>query len=487
MRRHLLLILAALSLSGCQGRSDDGPVQVSLIGPSPELADPNDGPLAPPSRVLLSATSQGLVSFDAAGQIEPALAERWMVTDDGLSYIFRLRQARWPDGEPVTARQVQRGLRRAIATASNNVLKPMIEAIDDVLVVTPEVIEIRLRTARPPLLELLAQPELALVGSNGGAGPFRIAQPNRDPLPLMPLVDPDAPEDSDTVDAPERALMLRGGRASMAIARFVAGDVDLVLGGTFDDLPVTRAAQAGDNLLRFDPAQGLLALQLVAAEGFLADQANRQTLALAINRGRLAAAFAVPGWEPVERVLPESFRSADPPALPAWAQVASGDRRALARNRVQQWVGANGPPPPIRIAVPAGPGGTILWGLVAADLIEVGLQVERVAPGGEADLRLVDAVAPAGSAIWYLSALGCPPDAWCDPRVAEALAAARASRTLAERGPALAAADRLLAESATLIPLARPLRWSLVSPRLRAFTTNARAVHPLNHLVAARR
>ncbi|NJC32729.1 peptide/nickel transport system substrate-binding protein [Sphingomonas jejuensis] len=487
MPRLLLMTLAALAVAGCGPRSDDGPINVALIGPSPRLADPNDGALSPPTRVLLSAVSQGLVAFDAAGQIEPALAERWMVTDDGLSYIFRLREARWPDGERVTARQVQRGLRRALARSSDNVMKPALEAIEDVVVVTPQVIEIRLRTARPPLLELLAQPELSLLGANGGAGPFRIAAPTGDPLRLEPLPDPTAPDDSDASTAPTRALLLSGGRAAIAVARFVAGEADLVLGGTVDDLPVARAARAGDNLLRFDPAQGLMGLQLVTADGFLADQANRQTLALALDRARLAAAFSVPGWGAVETVLPESYRSAAPPTIPAWAAVPAAQRRALARERVQTWTAANGPVPPIRIAMPSGPGGTVLWGLIASDLLDVGLQAERVAPGEAADLRFVDAVAPAGSAIWYLSGLGCAPDAWCDPRVAEALANARRATTLAQRGISLAAADRALAETASLIPLARPIRWSLVSPRLRAFTTNAQAVHPLYHLISRTR
>ena len=53
------------------------------------------------------------------------------------------------------------------------------------------------------------------------------------------------PEDSDTTDAPERTLLLRGSRASIAVARFVAGETDLVLGGTLNDLPVARAAQPG--------------------------------------------------------------------------------------------------------------------------------------------------------------------------------------------------------------------------------------------------
>ena len=41
---------------------------------------------------LRSATAAGLVTLDSKGEIEPALADRWIVTDDGRSYIFRLRE-----------------------------------------------------------------------------------------------------------------------------------------------------------------------------------------------------------------------------------------------------------------------------------------------------------------------------------------------------------------------------------------------------------
>ncbi len=62
------------------------------------------------------------------------------------------------------------------------------------------------------------------------------------------------------------------------------------------------------------------------------------------------------------------------------------------------------------------------------------------------------------------------------------IAAARDATSLPERAQRLAAADAALAADVAFVPVARPWRWSLVAPRLRAFQTNARAVHPLNHL-----
>ena len=101
------LFLTALLLAGCD-RSHSGTTDVLVIGDAPTMVDPAAGSLTEPQAVLLSGVAQGLVQFDAAGQIVPGLAERWNVTDDGLRYIFRLQSAEWPDGRKVTAQQVAR-------------------------------------------------------------------------------------------------------------------------------------------------------------------------------------------------------------------------------------------------------------------------------------------------------------------------------------------------------------------------------------------
>ena len=60
--------------------------------------------------------------------------------------------------------------------------------------------------------------------------------------------------------------------------------------------------------------------------------------------------------------------------------------------------------------------------------------------------------------------------------------AARLAETLPERAAATELADRLLTEDVAFVPLARPLRWSLVALRLRQWQPNPRAWHPLNRL-----
>ena len=101
-----LALLLLFALAGCDARRDAGAVVASVIGGRPELKEPARGSLTEADRLLLDSTAQGLVRFDASGQIEPGVAERWTVIDGGMSYIFRIRDATWSDGKPVTAAEV---------------------------------------------------------------------------------------------------------------------------------------------------------------------------------------------------------------------------------------------------------------------------------------------------------------------------------------------------------------------------------------------
>src|SRR3954447_13616759 len=112
-RRTLTLLLLpalAVMLSACP-RQPEGAIKVLVIGGEPTMRDPALGPLSAPDEVLLQNVAQGLVSFDASGNIVGGLAERWNVSDDGLSYIFRLAAGEWPDGRKITAEQVARLLK----------------------------------------------------------------------------------------------------------------------------------------------------------------------------------------------------------------------------------------------------------------------------------------------------------------------------------------------------------------------------------------
>jgi len=76
----------------------DGSSAISVnILLDPALAQDTD------SLKLNQSLYQGLVRLDASGKVQPALAESWVVSDDQLDYIFKLRPtAAFSDGTFVT-------------------------------------------------------------------------------------------------------------------------------------------------------------------------------------------------------------------------------------------------------------------------------------------------------------------------------------------------------------------------------------------------
>ena len=102
--------------------------------------------------------AQGLVAFDAEGEIEPALARRWTVLNDGRTYIFRLEDLGWQDGTALTAGQIARRIRAARDGGSRSRIAPLLADIEEVSAVTPQILEIRLTRPRLDFLHLLASP-----------------------------------------------------------------------------------------------------------------------------------------------------------------------------------------------------------------------------------------------------------------------------------------------------------------------------------------
>jgi peptide/nickel transport system substrate-binding protein len=68
------------------------------------------------SRDAIAYLEAGLVTLDEDTLLpKPELAEGWEVSEDGLRYVFTLREGlRWSDGEPLTAADVDFTFNRII-------------------------------------------------------------------------------------------------------------------------------------------------------------------------------------------------------------------------------------------------------------------------------------------------------------------------------------------------------------------------------------
>jgi ABC-type oligopeptide transport system substrate-binding subunit/class 3 adenylate cyclase len=84
----------------------------------PNDADPKSA-IAWPNIQLCMQLFDRLVEAWPERTIVPSLADRWEIAPDGLRYVFHLREGlRWSDGEPLTAHDVEFGIKRVLNPAS---------------------------------------------------------------------------------------------------------------------------------------------------------------------------------------------------------------------------------------------------------------------------------------------------------------------------------------------------------------------------------
>lgn len=481
-----LFLSAALPflLAGCNDARDDAPIAVSVIGRPENLSGPLVYDATTAFQLRLSATAQGLVAYDASGNIMPALAQRWIVVDDGLSYIFRLRRARWANGDRVEAQDVKRLLERRLRAM--RLIDPYgaLSSVSDVQAMTNDVLEIHLKSPRPSFLGALAQPLMGIALPTGGTGPYRVERidKGRGDLWLKPAEPNIDPEDGVGAQGSDRRL-LRSERPARAVVRFARGATDMVLGGTLADWPYVSLAEVRPSAIRTDPVQGLFGLALTRDAALMGDEHVREALSMALDRDALVAGVEGAPWKAMLALMPQPLNLPHAPTAPAWALTPVAERRALASGTIARWRAQHGGGAvTVRLALPDGPGMKRLFRLVRAQWRSIGVETTRVAAGERADMTLIDEVAPYDSAAWYLSRLSCARGVHCDPRAEALLEESVTAPTMEARFLLLGKAEPLVAAHNGFIPLATPVRWSLVGGRLDGFQPSARGFHNLRWL-----
>ena len=481
-------VAIALAISGCN-RDKDGITRVAAIGATPKLDETVNAPLTTGEALVRANMAQGLVRFDERGQVVPGLAERWNVSDDGLSYIFRLQTGEWPDGRKIRADEIARILSRQLRASSSNPLKDTLGAVKEVLAMTDRVIEIRLNAPRPNLLQLLAQPEFGLVRASVGTGPFGLptdeqlaaakGQINDGALFITHRIRiPDAED-------PVERVQIEGGEAKVLVAAFAKGDLHLVLGGTVGDLPIAMRAKVPRGALRFDPVAGLFGLAPTKRSEILRDKDVRRLLGRAIDRLALVSGLNVEGLVPRATLLQAGLEGTGQPAQPDWLTQPIEERRSSLMAEAERLFGKMDRPV-LRLAMPEGPGGDFLFARLRYDWSPLGVEVERAASPASADLVWIDEVAPSSSPAWFLRRFRCEAAPVCVEEAEPLLAAARIAPIAAQRTALLLETARLMDEAQLFIPIAAPVRWALVSGRAPGFAENPFARHTLVGLADTR-
>ncbi len=149
----------------------------------PPHLDPTAGAAAAIDEVLYANVFEGLTRIGSKGEILPALAESWTVSDDGKTYTFKLHTGvKFHDGSDFNADDVKFSLDRARAENSTNAQKKLFAAIDTVEVVDPATVKVSLKHPEGLFLynmgigdAIIVAPESAEINKEKpiGTGPFK--------------------------------------------------------------------------------------------------------------------------------------------------------------------------------------------------------------------------------------------------------------------------------------------------------------------------
>jgi peptide/nickel transport system substrate-binding protein len=155
----------------------------------PPHLDPTAGAAAAIDEIVYANVFEGLTRIDAQGLVKPALAERWVIEDEGLTYRFILHEGvTFHDGATLEASDVKFSFERAMAEESENAQKGLFEAIESIETPDDRTVVIRLKRRDGLFLwnmgwgdAVIVDPASAETNKTDpvGTGPFRLTEWNR--------------------------------------------------------------------------------------------------------------------------------------------------------------------------------------------------------------------------------------------------------------------------------------------------------------------
>ena len=175
----LATALALVSGAAAAARTD---LVVGMVLEPPHL-DPTAGAAAAIDEVTYANIFEGLTRIGSSGEVLPALAESWTISDDGKVYTFKLRTgAKFHDGSDFNAEDVKFSLDRARAEGSTNAQKPLFAQIDTVEAVDAGTVKITLKQPQGAFLYNMGWGDAVIVAPESadgnkekpvGTGPFK--------------------------------------------------------------------------------------------------------------------------------------------------------------------------------------------------------------------------------------------------------------------------------------------------------------------------
>ena len=281
------LALAAASLAvPAQAQRTDFNIGMQL---EPPHLDPTAGAAAAIDEVVYANVFEGLTRIDRNGEVVPGLAESWTISDDGLTYTFKLREGvTFHDGSAFDAEDVKFSFDRARAEDSTNAQKGLFEPIDSVEANAPDTVVVTLKRPTGHFLfnlgwgdAVIVAPETAEENKSNpvGTGPFRFSEW----VPGDRIVLTRNPDYWGEPVALERATFKVMPDPAAAVAAMMAGDLD-----AFANFPAPEAIPQFEADPRFTvvigSTEGETILAMNNGKAPFDDPKVRQAISHAIDR-----------------------------------------------------------------------------------------------------------------------------------------------------------------------------------------------------------
>jgi oligopeptide transport system substrate-binding protein len=299
---------------------------------------------------LLRDLREGLVTFDAAGNLVPGVAAGWQVLDEGRRYVFTLRaDARWSNGDAVTAADFVRAWRQALTPGTAAVTAGLLQQVRNapqvlsgqlpaaelgIEALAPDRLQISLTQAAPWMLEILAHPVSfplhPSLGEEARQDPVNGAYQISEWTPRALIRLRRNPQfHAAAAAALETIEYFPIEEPNTELARYRADELDIT-----ETIPAGRYDWLRGNLpadLRISPYLGSFWLGLNMQHRDLGRSVElRRALALAIDRQTLVRVVLGAGELPAYGVVPPGMSDYQPRQM-ALAAASQAEREAAAR------------------------------------------------------------------------------------------------------------------------------------------------------------
>ena len=152
----IVLTTLTIALSGCAGDKAEDSSKITIGIPQDiDSFDPHKAQGAGTREVLFNVY-EGLVKPDENGNLNPAVASNYTISEDGKTYTFTLRDGiKFHNGNPVTVEDIKYSIDRCADTSKGDPLVPAFSNIDSVNILDQSHVSIVLKKTDTDFLSYL--------------------------------------------------------------------------------------------------------------------------------------------------------------------------------------------------------------------------------------------------------------------------------------------------------------------------------------------